>query len=310
MGGMGGPQRTVVDVEGPWTHRDVSANGARFHVAELGEGPLVLLLHGFPTFWWSMRHQMQAVADAGYRAVAADLRGYGGSDKPPRGYDAFTLSSDIAGLVRALGARDAVLVGHDLGAAGAWTTAVADREIVRGLVILGAAHPLRLRSTLASDPKGQLTASRYLMGFQRPWLPERQLVRGDASLVARMLHAWSGPGWPDPESERRYRDQMKGLHVAHSALEYFRWSMRSQLRSDGRRFAKVMRTPVDVPTLHLHGVLDTCVLPGTAQGSGRYVSGAYEWRLLPDVGHYLHEEGPKAVNTELIDWLSRLDQTR
>src|SRR5207249_12097458 len=95
-------------VEGPWTHRDISANGIHLHVAELGSGPLVVLLHGFPEFWWAWRHQLVDLADAGWRAVAPDLRGYGASDKPPRGYDAMTLAADVAGLIRALGERDAV----------------------------------------------------------------------------------------------------------------------------------------------------------------------------------------------------------
>ena len=91
-------------VEGPWRHRFVAANGGRFHVAEAGSGPLVLLLHGFPEFWWAWRHQLPVLAAAGYHAVAMDLRGYGASDKPPRGYDTPTLTADVAGVVRALGA--------------------------------------------------------------------------------------------------------------------------------------------------------------------------------------------------------------
>jgi pimeloyl-ACP methyl ester carboxylesterase len=77
------PAEPVIEINGPWTHRDVTANGTRFHLASVGEGPLVLLLHGFPEFWWTWRHQLVALAEAGYRAVAVDLRGYGGSDKPP-----------------------------------------------------------------------------------------------------------------------------------------------------------------------------------------------------------------------------------
>ena len=110
-------------VDGPWTHREVSAGGTRFHVAESGSGPLVLLLHGFPEFWWSWRHQLPALAAAGFRAVAPDLRGYGASDKPPRGYDVPTLAADVAGLVRALGEREAVVVGHDWGGLLAWASA-------------------------------------------------------------------------------------------------------------------------------------------------------------------------------------------
>jgi pimeloyl-ACP methyl ester carboxylesterase len=299
----------VVLVEGPWTHRDVSANGARFHVAELGDGPLVLLIHGFPQFWWAMRHQMVAVAEAGYRAVSVDLRGYGGSDKPPRGYDAFTLASDVAGLVRALGEPNAILLGHDLGGTAAWTTSVLHADVVRGLVVLAAAHPRRMRNTLRSDP-AQVAASRYLLGFQRPWVPERQLVRDDAALVAKMLRTWSAPGWLDVEAERRYRDHMQILHVPHSVLEYYRWAMRSQVRPDGLRFAKAMKAPVLAPTLQLHGSLDPNVLSRTAQGSGRYVSGSYEWRLIDGAGHFLQEEAAKVVNAEILRWLDELDRTR
>ena len=98
-------EESSILVEGPWRHRDVTASGLCFHVAECGpaDGPLVLLLHGFPEFWWSFRHQLVALGDAGFHAVAPDLRGYGATDKPPRGYDAYTLSADIAGLVRATG---------------------------------------------------------------------------------------------------------------------------------------------------------------------------------------------------------------
>src|SRR5664280_222189 len=117
------PAETAVLVAGPWQHRQVSANGARFHVAEAGSGPLILLLHGFPEFWWSWRHQLLDLPPAGFRVVAPDLRGYGASDKPPRGYDAYTLSADVAGLVRALGEREAVVVGSDWGGMLAWAVA-------------------------------------------------------------------------------------------------------------------------------------------------------------------------------------------
>src|SRR5499427_8966225 len=106
------PEDSTVEIDGPWMHRYVNANGNRFHLAEAGAGPLVLLLHGFPEFWWAWRHQLTGLADAGYRAVAVDLRGYGASDKPPRGYDTPTLAADIAALVTALSERDAMVVGN------------------------------------------------------------------------------------------------------------------------------------------------------------------------------------------------------
>src|SRR3982750_1873702 len=102
---------SVVLEEGPWTHRFVGANGSRFHVVEAGTGPLVLFLHGFPEFWWAWHDVMTRVADAGFRAVAIDLRGYGASDKPPRGYDGYTMAADVTGLIRALGERSAMIVG-------------------------------------------------------------------------------------------------------------------------------------------------------------------------------------------------------
>ena len=114
-------------VEGPWRHREITANGQRFHAVEAGEGPLVLLLHGFPQFWWSWRHVIPVLADAGFRVVAPDLRGYGASDKPPRGYDLATLSNDVTGMIPALGERKAIGVGHGWGGLLAWTTAVLHR---------------------------------------------------------------------------------------------------------------------------------------------------------------------------------------
>src|SRR6266536_1656965 len=102
---MSAPTESAVQIDGPWAHKSVSANGTRFHVVESGDGPLVL--HGFPEFWWSRRYHLPALARAGFRAVAANLRGYGGSDKPPRGYDLVTAASDVAGLVRSLGEANA-----------------------------------------------------------------------------------------------------------------------------------------------------------------------------------------------------------
>ena len=126
----------AIRAPGPWTHRDVAANGARFHVAEAGEGPAVLLLHGFPTFWWTWRRQLVTLAEAGYRAIAMDLRGYAGSDHPPRGYDGFTLAADVSGVIRSLGERNAVVVGQGWGAFLAWSAAGLHPEAVRGIVPL------------------------------------------------------------------------------------------------------------------------------------------------------------------------------
>ena len=301
---MSGHDASLIEVDGPWTHRAISAGGTRFHVAEAGEGPLVLLLHGFPEFWWSWRNQLESLPAAGYRAVAVDLRGYGGSDKPPRGYDLVTLAGDAAGLVRALGEAGAIVAGHDWGGLLAWTMAVYHPKIVQRLAVVGAPHPLRLRRSVRESPRLQGWAARHTFGFQIPVLPERRLLRDDAALVGRLLHEWSGPGWPDEETERLVRRAAQIPGAAHSALEYHRWFIRSQVRPDGIRYAHRMRAPVQAPTLQLHGALDKCTRPESAQGSGQYVAAPYRWRLIEGAGHFPHQERPGEFDKHLLGWLA------
>jgi pimeloyl-ACP methyl ester carboxylesterase len=291
--------------EGPWTHRTVNANGSRFHVVEAGAGPLILLLHGFPEYWWTWRHQITPLADAGFRVVAVDLRGYGASDKPPRGYDGYTLSGDIAALIRSLGERDATVVGHDWGGNLAWTTAAFHPRMVRRIAVLGMPHPLRLRSALLGDP-AQLRASRYIAAFQTPRY-EHHITKDRAAYVGATLRRWSGPAWPTTpdfaEYERACREAIRIPQASFCAMEYYRWAIRSLTRPSGWKFNSLLAAPIPVPVLQLHGAIDPCLLPSTAAGSGRYVSGPYEWRLLPGVGHFPHAEAVDAVNGELLRWL-------
>ncbi|MDT7572114.1 MAG: hypothetical protein QOE05_2288 [Actinomycetota bacterium] len=294
------PEESVVLIDGPWTHREVTANGARFHLAECGpsDGPLVLLLHGFPEFWWSWRHQLIALGDAGMRVVAPDLRGYGGSDKPPRGYDAYTLSSDVAGMIRALGAADAFLVGHDWGGLLAWAVATLHPSIVRSLAIVGMPHPVRMREALLRDP-AQIKASSYAAFFQLPKAPESRLLRNDGVYVEQLMRRWGGPAFPDDETARRCRAAMQIPGAAHSAMEWYRWAARAQTRPSGQRFVRLMARGVGVPTMQVHGALDRCTLLTTAEGSAAYAHGGYELHVLDGVGHFAHEEAPGVV-TELL----------
>ncbi|HET9081319.1 MAG TPA: alpha/beta hydrolase [Trebonia sp.] len=304
------PAEPVIQITGPWTHRSVTANGSRFHVASLGEGPLVLLLHGFPEFWWAWRHQLVTLAEAGYRAVAVDLRGYGSSDKPPRGYDLITASADAAGLIRALGEANATVVGHDWGGLTAWTLAAYFPKAVRRLAVVSMAHPLRMRARMLSGPLriGQALNSParggYPLAFQAPMWPERQLVRHGGALVGSLLESWSAPGWPDADTARVYRRAMRIPPVAHTSLEYQRWFVRSTFRPDGLRYARQLRTPVAAPVLHLHGAADPCITPQVARGAGRYVEGPYRWKLIEGAGHFPHEERPAAFDAELLGWLA------
>ncbi len=303
----GAPDSSVVLVDGPWTHRMVRANGIAIHVAEYGTGPLVLLLHGFPQFWWAWHQQLVDLADAGYRAVAVDLRGHGASDKPPRGYDSPTLAADMAALVTSLGESDAMVVGHDMGGTLGWTMAARHPRVVRGLVALAAAHPLRMRAEMRLGAGGaQRHASAYaLRTFQVPRRAEN-LLSSDSQWVRELYDRWTGPRWKGTpryiSDVERYAQAMRIHPVSYCAAEHYRWEFRSVFRADGRRYAASMRSPVAAPVLHLHGDFDTCVLPATAQGAGQYVSGEYEWRVLDGVGHFPHNEVPEFVSGELVRW--------
>jgi pimeloyl-ACP methyl ester carboxylesterase len=300
------PDESVVLLPGPWQHHTVPANGIALHVAELGSGPLVVLLHGMPTFWHTWHRQLVDLADAGFRAVAVDLRGYGASDKPPRGYDATTLATDIAALIPALGEQDAVVIGNDVGGVLAWTMAAQQPDVVRRIAVLGAAHPLRLQAAIMSPRGDQRHASSYaLTRFQLPRYGERLLTR-DSAFVTEMFDAWTGPRWRDTpayhEAVERYAEAMRIHPVAHCSLEYFRWAVRSLPRPDGLAYTRSMRDPINRPVLQLHGDFDRCVLPATAQGSSRHVVADYEWRLLRGVGHFPQQEAPDRVSGELIRW--------
>ena len=234
--------------------------------------------------------------------VAPDLRGFGASDKPPRGYDGPTLAADVAGLVRALGERRCLLVGQGWGGLVAWSVATRHPEVVRSLAVVAAAHPLRLRAALLTDRAQVAATAGQALSWQAPGVAERRLLADDAARVGALLHRWSGPGWPPPDVERRLRDAAQLPGVAHTSLEYHRWALRSLTRPSGLRWLRSLRAGVAAPVLQLHGALDSAVLPRTAQGSGRWVSGPYRWRLLDGVGHFPAQEAPDVVTDELRDW--------
>ncbi|QTE29220.1 alpha/beta fold hydrolase [Pengzhenrongella sicca] len=300
---------SAVLLTGPWRHQFVPANAARFHVAVAGpderEAPLVVLLHGFPQFWWAWRHQITALADAGYRVAAMDLRGTGASDKPPTGYDVPTLTRDVAGLIRSLGADRAVVVGHGLGGAVAWSMPALQPGVTQAVAALAAPHPLQLHASA----RGHLspTTARHLAFFQLPYLPERALTHGD--LVGRLLREWGVPGWLDDETLATHRTAARVPFAAHSAMERVRWLVRSTPRVDGRRYLAALRSPAQVPVLQLHGTSDRClsaahaVLPASEAG----VAGPqYRFELVEHAGHFLPEEAPERVSELLIEWLAEV----
>ncbi|MGI8993181.1 MAG: alpha/beta fold hydrolase [Nocardioidaceae bacterium] len=290
-------------LEGPWTLRHVAANGARFRVAEVGTGPIVLFLHGFPEFWWAWRHQLPAIAAAGFHAVAMDLRGYGGSDKTPRGYDPVTLAADVAGVIRTLGARDAVVVGQGWGGYVGWAVAAGHPSCVRGLVAISAPHPVEMLRTPRLLRRAPLV---HLAAMQLPWVPERRIMRGD--YIARHLAAWSarGSAFPSAAEASQYRDALAQWPSPHCALEYHRWLVRSRLRADGRAFTTMMRARIGVPVLQLRGHADVVVSPRAVSGSKSHLDGPHTAVQIDAAGHFPHEEQPGAVTKALLQWLAGL----
>ncbi len=276
-------------------HREVEANGLRFHVVEKGKGPLVLLLHGFPEFWYSWRHQIEALADAGFRPAAPDQRGYGLSEKPPgvAAYSIDKLAADAAGLVRALGAESAFVVAHDWGGALAWHLPLLHPGLVRKLAILNAPHPAAFRRSLRSSA-AQRKKSRYILFFQLPWLPERKIRENGFALLEKMLRRDPvRPGAFSGEEIARYKEALGRPGALTAALNWYRAALRHP-----PRLPKGART-IDVPTLVVWGEKDRYLGPELTQGLERWVPDLSVERL-PDASHWVQADAPGRVNELLI----------
>jgi pimeloyl-ACP methyl ester carboxylesterase len=288
-------------VEGPWRHRDIAANGIRFHLAaglsHTPERPLVLLLHGFGEFWWAWRHQIPALDEAGFSVAAMDLRGYGASDKTPRGYDPQTTASDVAGVIRSLGHRSAVIVGHDWGGMAAWSTAAFASNQVRALVSVAAPHPL------AFPWRRDL---RHLAFFQVPLFPERRIMAEDGAYIEELLRSRAAPGstFLSAAEARHYRDALMLWPSPHCALEYQRMFVRNQVRGAGVAYRRALRVPLTVPLLSVHGKADKLVPVAAMAGAEAYVHARHELVSLIGVGHLPHEEAPEEFNRVLLSWLA------
>jgi epoxide hydrolase 4 len=283
---------------------ELRANGARFHAvaAGPGDGRLVLLLHGFPESSRSWRHQLPALAEAGFRAVAPDLRGYGESDTHGP-YDLETLAADVAGLVETLGRERATVVGHDWGGAVAWASAHHVPERVERLVVLNCPHPASIGRELLTNPR-QLRKASYMLLFQLPWLPERRLTRNGAAAVARALRGGSHvrEAWPREELDRA-REAFLRPGVATAALGYYRTAARRP-----RMTRRLAARPITTPTLILWGVQDRFLGEETISPEHlrRYFAPGNEPEIvrIAEAGHFVQNEAPERVNAELLRWLS------
>jgi epoxide hydrolase 4 len=266
----------------------------RLHYVEAGEGPLVVLLHGFPEFWFGWRLQIAPLAAAGFRVIAPDTRGYNLSSKP-EGFEAYgvdLLADDINGLIAELGAESARLVGHDWGGSIAWTVAMNHPEIVERLAILNAAHPRKLSEGL-KHPR-QLRKSWYFFFFATPGLPEDVVPLRDWHFFRHFLHE-AEPPYTDEEIER-YVEAWSQSGAAAGMINYYRASVR---QSQKEAVAKLR--PISAPTLVIWGEADSYLGSDLAEPHTEDVPNLRVERLA-DASHWVHHDEAERVNQLLIDF--------
>lgn len=292
----------IVARPGPWTHRDLTAGGTRFHVALAGPeaasgagAPLVLLLHGFPQCWWTWRSVLPALARAGHRTAALDLRGFGGSDRPPAGYDLATLAHDVAGVIHSLGHERAVVIGAGLGGQVAWTLPGVAPEVTAAIATVGSPHPLALRSLRSRLVSG--TAMQYL-SFQMRGLAERRLRSRTA--MEGLLRSWAGPRTREAVARHAayYAELMARPGAAQTALEPMRNLMLS------RAEVAALEQPVRMPVLSVQGELDP-IQPAQAYARDtHHVTGRLHQVAIRGVGHLPQEEAPAKLVAVLLPFLA------
>jgi epoxide hydrolase 4 len=285
-------ERTCLgEVEEVIEHGFTHANGIRIHTVESGTGPPVLLLHGFPDFWYGWRHQIGALSDAGFRVIAPDLRGYNETDAPRgvRAYSMSTLVDDLVGLIGAIGLERPAVVGHDWGGLIGWHAAMYHPERVSRLAILNAPHPVPFARTLRRNPR-QLVRSAYGAFFQLPIVPERLL---GARRFALLRRGWRRGPAPQPEDVRRYMEAFRKPYRLSGPLNYYRAWLRSP-RPEPRR--------IDLPTLVLWGERDPFLLSSLLEGLEAWV---HDLRIhrVEKAGHWLNHDHTEVVNERLISFL-------
>jgi pimeloyl-ACP methyl ester carboxylesterase len=284
--------------QGAWTHDQVVVNGIRLHYVEAGSGPLVVLLHGFPEFWYSWRHQIPALAAAGYHVVAPDMRGYNRSEKPPgvTSYRIEPLTDDVIALIRHVGAERATVVGHDWGGVVAWNVPVRAPEMVERLIVLNAPHPAAFARALRGS--SQLLRSWYVYAFQLPALPELLLSAFNFAMLGRLLRV-------DPvhrgaftaDDIRRYKRALGRPGALTAAINYYRAAVR-------RNPAALLRDPgrIDAPALLIWGEQDRALGLQLTEGLERWAPNIRVERI-PDASHWVQNDTPRRANELMLGFL-------
>ena len=267
------------------------------HYVEAGDGPLIVLLHGFPEFWYGWRLQIEPLVAAGFRVVAPDTRGYNLSAKP-EGFEAYAvdlLAADIRGLIEERGAQSAPLVGHDWGGSIAWITAMNHPEVVDRLAILNAAHPRRLQEGLHNP--NQLRKSWYFFFFAAPGLAEHVMHARDWHFFRHFLHG-ANPPYTQDELDH-YIEAWSQPGASSGMINYYRASVRS---SQKEAAAKIR--PISAPTLVIWGDEDSYLGSDLAEPEHDDVPNLDRVERIADASHWVHHDAADRVNQLLIDFFA------
>jgi len=278
------------DIREQVTHGFAENNGVKIHYATMGEGPVVLLIHGFPDYWYSWRNQMPELAKT-HKVVAMDQRGYNESDKPAgqENYDMTLLVADAAAVIQQQGVDNAVVVGHDWGGVVAWSLAAARPELVSKLVILNLPHPKCLGRELANNPEQQKNAA-YARGFQQEG--------AEKLLSAPFLAALVAP--KDPEAQKVYAEVFAKSDFA-AMLNYYKQNYpREPYTEDPRPMPNIT-----MPVLQFHGMNDTALLADGLNDTWKYLDNTWTLVTVPGAGHWVHHDKPEVVTQTMMDWLKR-----
>jgi pimeloyl-ACP methyl ester carboxylesterase len=284
--------------------RVVRASNMNFTVLETGEGPLVLCLHGFPDTAHSFRHQMPALAAAGYHCIAPFMRGYSPTESAPDGrYDAPALSEDALALITALGYKDAIVFGHDWGAVAAYGAAAAAPDRVTRLVTAAVGYGSGFFEALATN-YAQQRRSWYMFFFQTK-IAEAAVSVNDFAFLERLWADWS-PGWKYmPEDMEALKRCFRGKGTLEAALGYYRDTLGPafSMPVDPKGIAAAMNIPINVPALMFHGRDDGCIGAETLEGMEKLFPKGLKIELVPGAGHFVHQERPELVNDLVLKFL-------
>ncbi|MDP9088005.1 MAG: alpha/beta hydrolase [Pseudomonadota bacterium] len=272
-------------------HHDADSNGVKIHYVALGKGPLIVMIHGFPDFWYTWRKQME-VLSARYRVIAVDQRGYDLSDRPAgvEQYAMPLLVNDIGAVIKADGGNSAVIVGHDWGGAVAWTLAMTHPEWIQALVILNLPHPSGIQREIKTNPE-QRKNSQYAFNFQKPG--------AEKNLSPEKLAAWV----KDDAARTHYIEAFNRSDFG-AMLNYYR----ANYPHPDQEPAAPAPSPlpkVTVPVLEFHGLGDQALLPGALSGTWDLVEKDFTLVTIPGAGHFVQQDAPDLVTTTMSDWLSR-----